>query len=235
MTFSFIPPGSFLMGSPPQEEGRNEAEEGRHRVELTRGFWLSICPVTQAQWLVVMGDDPSYFKGHDRPVEQVSWHDCSAFCQRVGEQVGEQGRLPTEAEWEYACRAGTTTAYYTGDGLAALKRAGWCSYDGETLSAEQTRPVGQFEPNAWGLYDLHGNVFEWVADWFAVYPEGDVTDPFSGGGGTFRVLRGGCWGNAPEDCRSAYRGKSLYFPEGNDSERSHYLGFRVLLCPREAG
>jgi len=156
MKFSFIPPGSFLMGS-PQDEMEGEGEEYLvfyrttyevlHRVTLTRGFGLCIYPVTQAQWLWAPGDQPSYYKGNTRPVESVSWDDCIGFCNRLTERIGERFRLPTEAEWEHACRAGTTTAYYSGNGLEALKGAGWCSYDGKIRKAS-TRPVGQFEPNA---------------------------------------------------------------------------------------
>src|SRR3954463_1058768 len=162
MTFNFIPPGTFLMGSPPDEEGRLD-NEVLHRVTLPRVFWLGISPVTQGQWQAVMGSNSSRFQGDRRPGENVFWDDCVAFCRRLGEKF----RLPTEAEWEYACRAGTMTAYYTGDGVEALKRAGWGS-------AEGTRPVGQFEPNAWGIFDMHGNVLEWVADWFGAYPNTDV-------------------------------------------------------------
>jgi uncharacterized protein (TIGR02996 family) len=136
MTFHFIPPGSFLMGSPPHEQERS-ATEVLHRVTLTRGFWLGTYPVTQAQWLAVMGSNPSKFQGDDRPVEQVSWDDCVALCERLGEEF----RLPTEAQWEYACRAGTTTAYYTGDGVEALKRAGWCRYDQKAARAKETSPT----------------------------------------------------------------------------------------------
>src|SRR5262249_26033532 len=134
MTFSFIPPGSFLMGSGPVQRG----------VKLTEGFWLAIQPVTQKQWRAVTRKRPSRVKGADRAVERVSWEDCKDCCARMGEKTNRRFRLPTEPEWEYACRAGTTTAYYTGQGLEALQRAGWCSYDGTNFSARETKAVGGF-------------------------------------------------------------------------------------------
>jgi formylglycine-generating enzyme required for sulfatase activity len=170
---------------------------------------MGVYPVMQAQWLAVMGSNPSYFKGTDRPVDSVSWENCVVFCERLGQRF----RLPTEAEWEYACRAGTSTAYYTGDGLDALKRAGWCSYDGTLGSGMETRPVGQFEPNAWGLYDMTGNVWEWCLD-----KRGD-----------YRVLRGGSWCGTPRNGRSA--DKVL---DRADYRYSH-IGFRILLCPDDQG
>jgi uncharacterized protein (TIGR02996 family) len=225
MTFSFIPPGSFLMGSPESEEWREDLES-RHRVTLTRGFWLGVYPVTQAQWLAATGVNPSKFKGDgrpveklpagptggsrliprecradERPVETVSWDDCQDFLTRLGLRA----RLPTEAEWEWACRAGTTTAYHTGDGTEAMKRAGWCSFGTDYGSGKRTRPVGRFEPNAWGLFDLHGNAWEWCSDWYEPYPEGEVTDPRGGDGGSYRVCRGGSWISYPKFCRSACR------------------------------
>jgi uncharacterized protein (TIGR02996 family) len=204
MTFSFIGPGTFVMGSPPDEEQR-QSDEVPHLVTLTAGFWLGITPVTQAQWTAVMGSNPSRFKGPDRPVETVTWNDCQQFCSRASTRTGQAFRLPTEAEWEYACRAGTATPYYTGKGLDALQQAGWCSYDGRSGSAQQTKPVGQLLPNAWGLYDMHGNVLEWCADRFGAYPAEDVTDPRGPEEGEERVHRGGGWYSRPWRCRAALR------------------------------
>src|SRR5262249_9745907 len=133
----------------------------QHRVTL-RAFYLGIYPVTQAQWDAVMASNPSHFKGPDRPVESVPWDDCEAFCRKLTELTGHLCRLPTEAEWEYACRAGTTTAYSFGD-KAKLGEHGWY----EANSGGQTQPVGKQKPNAWGLYDMHGNVWEWCQDWYA--------------------------------------------------------------------
>jgi formylglycine-generating enzyme required for sulfatase activity len=222
MKLAWIPPGTFLMGSPPGEDGRND-DETQHRVTLTRGFYLGIHPVTQSQWQTVMGNNPSRFKGDSLPVENVSWDDCQEFCQRLGDRTGRRFRLPTEAEWEYACRAGTTPAYHTGDGQEEAKRVGWWS-EGKWGSAGQTRPVGQFEPNAWGLRDMHGNVWEWCADLYAPYPNGEVTDPINTSDGDDRVLRGGSWFNGPKYSRSAHRYKRVaHF-------RLNSIGCRVCLC-----
>jgi uncharacterized protein (TIGR02996 family) len=211
MTFRFIPPGSFLMGSPEGEEGRDD-EEYLHPVTLTEGFWLGIYPVTQAQWKVVMGANPSRFPGDDRPVENVSLADSQAFCRKLGDRFD----LPLEAQWEWACRAGTTTAYSTGDGAEAMKQAGWCSYDGDWGPAQETKPVGRHVPNAWGLYDMHGNVWEQCRDAFVDFQTGRI--------GYGRVVRGGAWYlNLPE-CRSAFRvGVN---PDRPDSG----VGFRVCLA-----
>src|SRR5262249_54875901 len=159
---SWIPAGRFLMGSPETEPGRY-ANEVQHRVALTRGFWLATAPVTQVQWQAVMGSSPSLHKGYGLPVETVSWEDCGAFCRRWSERTGERCRLPTEGEGEYACRAGTTTAYHFGQTLGTAqanfgrRHGSWCP-DG--ILREQTTRVGRFPPNAWGLHDLHGNVWE---------------------------------------------------------------------------
>jgi uncharacterized protein (TIGR02996 family) len=225
MTFSFIPPGSFLMGSPEDEEGRRD-EETPHRVTLTRGFWLGTTPVTQAQWTAVLLNNPSYFEGEDLPVEVVSWEDGQEFCRQVSQRVGKRCRLPSEAQWEYACRAGTTTPFAFGDTLSTYQ----ANYDGHFtygkgargVYRERTTPVGCFPPNAWGLFDMHGNVWEWCADGYGAYQEMDSTDP------TFRdeparVLRGGSWCVPPKMCRSAFRGR-------NDPDyRTGNFGCRVLL------
>jgi formylglycine-generating enzyme required for sulfatase activity len=173
MKFAWIPPGTFTMGSPNTEEGRQKWEV-QHKVTLTRGFYMGVYPVTQKQWHEVMGGNPSNFKkGDNYPVEMVSWEDCQKFVKKLSEREGQEYRLPTEAEWEYACRAGTTTTYYTGDDENALDRAGWYSKN----SGKVTHPVGQKEANKWGLYDMHGNVYQWCADWYGDYPQGDDKDP----------------------------------------------------------
>ena len=164
MTFSFIPPGTFLMGSPPQEEGRQD-DEVRHRVTLTRGFWMAVYPVTQAQWVAVMGGNPSRFKGDDPPVEQVSWDDCQAFCERLDDKTGLRSRLPTEAEWEYACRAGATTAFSFGEAEGLLERYAWYLPNAEL----RAWPVGHKRPNDLGLFDVHGNVSTWCQE-ASTYP-----------------------------------------------------------------
>ena len=213
-----IKPGSFLMGSPASEEGRWD-DEIPHKVTLTRGFWMGATPVTQTQWKLVMGHIPSYFHGDDLPVEEVSWDDAVAFCNRLSQMDKRRYRLPTEAEWEYACRAGTTTAYYTGDTETALGEAGW--YHGN--SGNTSHPVGQKQPNAWGLYDMLGNVFQWCGDWYGDYPDSDATDPTGADSGENRVIRGGSWSDDPATCRCADR--SDYSPD----RRYYSFGFRVVL------
>jgi len=224
MRFAWCPPGTFLMGSPDSERGRSSDEGPQHRVMLTQGFYLSVHQVTQAQWQAVMGSNPSYFEGDTRPVETVSWKDCQKFCRKLGEREGKRYRLPTEAEWEYVCRAGTATEYCSGNGLKALRKVGWCSYDGDIGSAEETKPVGQFQPNAWGLYDMHGNVWEWCQDGKRIYTSGDIKDPKGPDNNQVRVIRGGSWDHVPRGCRAAFRG------DDSPSARDYVAGCRIVLC-----
>jgi uncharacterized protein (TIGR02996 family) len=205
MQLALVPPGSFWMGSDDAEAGRFANEGPRHRVTLTRAFFLGVYPVRQAEWRAVMDGNPSHRQADDHPVENVSWNDCQDFCQRLSRKEGRLYRLPSEAEWEYACRAGTSTAYWSGDDLPALKKAAWSSYDGIRCSAGGTRPVGQFAPNPFGLYDVHGNVLELCHDRLGKYPAAPATDPRGGPRGRSRVLRGGGWHNEPCYCRSACR------------------------------
>jgi formylglycine-generating enzyme required for sulfatase activity len=165
MNFVRIPAGSFMMGSPIYEFGRYN-DEKQHLVHITKPFLLSITPVTQGQWQKVMGNNPSYFRGDDNlPVERVSWYDALEFCKKLSKQEGLNYRLP---EWEYDCRAGTTTPFNTGSNtLTNLAN----------YNHNKTTPVGNFPSNDWGLYDMHGNVWEWCNDIYAPYPEGEVTDP----------------------------------------------------------
>ena len=187
------PAGSFSMGSPPGETGRDD-DETQHRVTLTEGFWMAKTEVTQKQWESVMGDNPSYHKGDNLPVESVSWDECMEFCRKTGLQ------LPTEAEWEYACRAGTTGDY---GGAGDLDTMGW--YSGN--SGNETHPVGRKQGNAWGLQDMHGNVWEWCADWYdgGYYAKSPGVNPQGPASGVYRVLRGGCYWSDPRLCRSANR------------------------------
>jgi uncharacterized protein (TIGR02996 family) len=227
MTFAWVPPGTFLMGSPPNEEGRSD-DETQHRVSLTRGFYLGVTPVTQAQWQAVMGNNPSNFKGDDLPVELVSWEDCQAFCEKLAARDGGRYRLPTEAEWEYACRAGTTTPFSFGQTISTDQ----ANYDGNRtygrgrkgVYRQQTTPVGSFPANAWGLSDMHGNVWEWCQDWFGAYPSGDIKDPQDSNNSDARVLRGGSWDDDPRYCRAAFRNGAAPGYRGDD------LGCRVVLC-----
>ena len=197
----WCPPGSFMMGSPSGERDR-DSDETQHRVTLTRGFWLMETEVTQELWKAVMGNNPSSFKGARRPVEEVSWHDAVEFCRKLSRLTGKEWSLPTEAEWEYACRAGTQTAYSFGDYAGKLGDYAWYNKN----SRSRTHPVGQKLANAWGLFDMHGNVYEWCADWYDDYGSGAVVDPTGPADvHSFRVFRGGGWLNNAGYCRSADR------------------------------
>ena len=223
LTVALVPPGVFLMGSPDEEKDRYENESPRHSVTITRPFYLGIYPVTQRQWRARMGDNPSQFRGDARPVESVSWPECQSFCEDVAEKLGRPCRLPTEAEWEYACRAGTSTAFHTGEGHKAMRKAGWCSYRGNSGSARETKPVGMFLPNAFGLYDMHGGVREWCLDDLRRYTKKAQIDPRGGETGSYRVVRGGSWYYSAEDSRAACR-----YSRPVDYHLDYY-GFRVLL------
>jgi formylglycine-generating enzyme required for sulfatase activity len=223
----YVPSGNFQMGSPSNEVGRFESENPQHPVRVGP-FFMGKFLVTQKQWEAVMQTNPSHFKGANRPVEQISWHEASEFCQRLAQKTGKPYRLPSEAEWEYAARAGTTTPFHFGETITAEL----ANYDAthtyasgtKGLYRRETTPVGSFLPNALGLYDLHGNVWEWCADpWHDNY-EGAPTDGRvweSGGDPKYRVLRGGSCGNHPRNCRASDRGRGLsdywYFA----------IGFRV--------
>jgi len=204
--FVYIPPGEFMMGSPKGEPGRGD-DETLQRVRLTRGFYMQTTPVTQEQWKKLMGNSPSYFKGATLPVENVSWNEAVEFCEKLSRNTGKKYRLPTEAEWEYACRAGRDTAYCFGKDSERLEKYAWFNKN----SGGKTHPVAQLESNAWGLHDMHGNVWEWCHR------------------GSGRVVRGGCWGDDARYCRSAIRG-------GHSPDyRSYDLGFRLVLPARSAG
>ena len=223
MNFKLIPSGEFLMGSPESEEGHDD-DESEHRVRITKSFELGVHEVTQEQYEQVMETNWSEFKGPQNPVENVSWEDAVEFCRKLSELSAEKSagyvyRLPTEAEWEYACRAGTKTRYSFGDSDVELGENAWCSEN----SGATTHPVSLKKPNAWGLYDMHGNVFEWCQDWHADYPSAAVTDdPTGPASGSYRVIRGGGWYSSADYCRSAIRVRD--FP----SERNDDVGFRVV-------
>jgi len=211
MTFRWIVPGSFEMGSPASEAERDSDEE-RHHVTLTKGFWMAQYEVTQQDWDAVMGSNASYFKGVRRPVDSVSWVQCQEFIAKLSSRrLSVNYRLPTEAEWEYACRAGTTTPFHFGETITP----GQVNYKGtkpygtaeKGFFRETTGNVGSFAPNAWGLYDMHGNVYEWCQDLTGDYPTEAVTDPTGAPAGETRVLRGGSWSVDAKYCRSAYRGR----------------------------
>ena len=215
MKMVLIPAGKFLMG-----EG-----EDRHEVTLSKPFYVGVTEVTQAQYQAVMGTNPSSFKGETNPVELVSWNDATEFCKKLSEKTRQAVRLPTEAEWEYACRAGTATAFSFGDADSVLGDYAWYSANSDNT----THPVAQKKPNAWGLYDMHGNVWEWCADWYGDYPNGAVTDPQGPASGAYRVLRGGCWHYYPFICRSALRVNS------NPGYRVNHFGFRVVVSVSAPG
>ncbi len=234
----WIPPGEFMMGSPESEEERFGDEGPQHRVELTRGFWMGKYPVTQAQWEAVLGSNPSHFQKKVKtgllssrkvtrptnPVECVSWDACNGFVEELTHRLTHgEFRLPSEAEWEYACRAGSTARYCFGDSEHLLARYAW--YRGN--SGRETHAVGQKRPNAWGLHDMHGNVWEWCQDWYDedYYGRSPARDPENTTKNQHRVLRGGSWNYSPEYCRSAYR---RYF---TPDYRLYYSGFRVVRTP----
>lgn len=236
LTMMKIPSGSFLMGSPDTEPQAYENEQPQHPVTIS-SFCLNQSPITQAQWKAVanfpqvryaLDPDPSKFKGSNRPVERVSWYEAVEFCQRMSQQTGRYYRLPSEAEWEYACRAGTTTPFHFGKKLppelANFNHSNFSLGNNEKLN-QGTTPVGSFQvANAFGLFDLHGNVYEWCADHWHDNYQGAPTDGspwLSDDENTPRLLRGGFWLNYASHCRSAYRNYSL------PQTKSSPIGFRV--------
>jgi formylglycine-generating enzyme required for sulfatase activity len=216
---AFIRPGSFTMGSPANEDGRS-SDEDQVEVTLSQPFWLAKTEVTQAQWEAVMGNNPSSFKGPNLPVENVSWEDAQSFIGKLNEkQILPEGwkfALPIEAQWEYACRAGEKGPYSGG----SLDEVAW--YDGN--SGSKTHEVGLKKANAWGLHDMHGNVYEWCADWYDDTLKGG-TDPTGPSSGDNRVDRGGSWSINASYCRAASRFRG--FP----GLRGDLLGFRPALVP----
>ena len=228
MKFKLIPAGTFIMG-----DARVNKDWTPHEVILTTSFKMGVHEVTQAQYEQVMGVNPSKFKGadypvQDNPVETLSWDDAVEFCRRLTDLPAEKAagnvyRLPAEAEWEYACRAGTTTRYSFGDDDHDSELGDYAWFRGNSDS--ETHPVGSKQPNAWGLYDMHGNVWEWCQDMYVDYPGGSVLEARGATSGSDRVIRGGSWGGTAEICRSASRGGDW------PSLRTSFHGFRVCLSP----
>lgn len=237
MKFRLIPAGTFIMGSPKTEEDRKD-NEVQHEVTISKAFWMGVYQVTQMQYEKVMGTNPSLFQGNEirgsssnHPVELVSWKDAVEFCMKLADLAEEKAacreyRLPTEAEWEYACRAGSTTVFSFGDDSQSLGEYAWF----EDNSNNQTHPVGEKKANAWGLCDMHGNVWEWCSDWYHDYLEGAVCDPVGPRKGSyregrtyFRVGRGGSY------YRDAARGRSAFRIRCPPTVRSSGHGFRVAL------
>jgi len=216
MILARIPAGDFEMGS-----SSYSVETFVHKVTLSTDFWIGQYEVTQEEYRRVMGTSPAAFPGDARPVEQVSWEDAAEFCQRLGTREHKVYRLPTEAEWEYVCRAGGRTAFCYGDDDTRLGEFAW--YDAS--AGWKTHPVGSRKPNVWGIHDMHGNVWEWCMDWYGeeFYSAGAAVDPQGPSTGRYRVLRGGCWFNRPVFCRSGRR--DFNWPTYQD----HGVGFRVVL------
>ena len=240
MKLVLILPGSFRMGSPEEEKGR-EHWETQHQVAISNWYYLGACEVTQDEYEKLTGKRPSAYRGSQKsfgqvgerfrgaknPVNQISWEDAISFCKKLSDlpeekTAGREYRLPTEAEWEYACRAGSKTAYSFGDSVKELPEYAWFGDD-----SEGTHPVGQKKPNKWGLYDMHGNVFEFCQDWFdngnGDYPSVLATDPQGPSTGSTRIDRGGCWRCDAADCRSARRVSAA------STFLNEYYGFRVAV------
>jgi len=225
-TMVYIPNGEFMMGSPKGEEGRHNSQKPQHCVKI-KPFYMGKTPVTQAQWEAVMGGNPSRFQGDKRPVECVSWNDAVKFCEKLSEMTGKSYRLPSEAEWEYACRAGTTTPFHFGKTLTT----DLANYDGNYTYASsskgkyrgETTEVGSFPPNGFGLCDMHGNVWEWCADgWHDNYKDAPSDGSVRlNNSNNYRVVRGGSWNDRPYNARSAFRNKR------SRGDSSYVLGFRV--------
>jgi formylglycine-generating enzyme required for sulfatase activity len=209
MNLVLIPAGKFMMGE----------EKNPHEVTISKPFYMGVTEVTQAQYQAVMGTNTSYFKGATNPVDTVSWNEVADFCKKLSEKTRQAVRLPAEAEWEYACRAGSKTGFCFGDADEGLGDYAWYRAN----SGDTTHPVGQKKPNAWGLFDMHGNVWELCQDRYGGYPKGAVTDPQGPASGAYRVLRGGGWNDIPGYCRSATRYN--YAPD----YRYYIFGFRVVV------
>jgi len=225
MSLKFIKTGSsFLMGA----DSEARADQKPHSVRLTQPFYIGVYQVTNAQWRQLMGVSPGQSKQDAWPVEQVSWHDAAKFCRELSslpeeKRAGRVYRLPTEAEWEFVCRAGSSTAYSFGDEEALLHDYAWFKEN----SGGHAQPVGKKKPNAWGIFDMHGNVCEWCSDWYADYPDDSITDPLGPSEGTDRVLRGGGWDNDAQWCLAAWRNAT------NPSDSADGLGFRIALSQEQ--
>jgi formylglycine-generating enzyme required for sulfatase activity len=252
MKLTLIPSGEFTMGSPDSEDVRSPDFHiaPQHLVRITRPFYMGVYDVTQGQYQRVMGNNPSYFSGNRAqavagqdtsrfPVEQVSWNDAVEFCRKLSNMPKEKAaarsyRLPTEAQWEYACRAGSTTRYYFGDDWSQLGEYAWYI----NHSDSHPHAVGQKKPNAWGLYDMHGNVWQWCLDWYAggYYAESPKDDPTGPATGSCRVFRGGSWRFPAGNCQAGERHIACECPPGGKLSpefRAFDLGFRVCLIPAD--
>ena len=229
---AFIPPGAFRMGSPTSEVDRVNTEGPQIAVTISRGFWMGKFEVSQGEYQSLMNTNPSSFVGDlSRPVESLSWFAATNYCAKLTEQERASGRipsnclyrLPTEAEWEYACRAWNSTRFSYGDDLSYTNLANYAWYLENNGIA--THPVGRKLSNLWGLHDMNGNVWEWCQDWYGAYPGGSAIDPQGPAGGLYRVIRGGGWSSSAQACRSAVRAITPRLNGGN------FIGFRVVLSP----
>lgn len=221
MELVLIPPGSFRMGGDKKLEQAEDHETPRHIVKISQTYFLGKYEVTQIQWSEIMNNNPSEFVDDKRPVESVSWNDVKVFIQKLNtKEETNKYRLPTEAEWEYAARAGSESSYAFGSDTIMLSQYAWYRKN----SGGKTHPVGQLNPNVWGLYDMHGNVHEWCQDWFdrKYYSQSASNAPLGPSTGLAKALRGGDWGSEDWYCRSASR--SLSSPD----RRSNRLGFRLV-------
>jgi formylglycine-generating enzyme required for sulfatase activity len=238
MKLALISPGEFMMGGSLGDKDADPIEEMPHEVRITKPFYLGVHQVTQEQYEHVVGENPSMFRGRFRPVEHLRWQDAVEFCRRLSELPAEQGagrvyRLPTEAEWEYACRAATTTRFNTGDSLDA-SHACFAEFNATDGLSKPTKPVGSYPANPWGLHDMHGNVWEWCSDWFSREYYGDITisDPQGPAAGSYHVLRGGAASSVSGLCRSSSRGEAMKDGPSYDHKNAIAwygdLGFRVV-------
>jgi len=230
MKLVLIPPGEFMMGSPSNEKYRARDEGPQHRVKITEPFYMGVTEVTQEQWQTVIDSDPWSGEVHggrskDGAANYISWNEATEFCRKLSQKTGQTVRLPTEAEWEHACRAGSTTAYCFGDSAHRLGEYAWYEDNAEDAGKDYPQRGAEKKPNAWGLYDMHGNVWEWCQDWYesGYYGKSPASDPPGAASGNSRVLRGGCWSDRSSSCRLANRNYTT------PTDTLTLYGFRVVV------
>ncbi len=218
--FALVEAGTFTMGGTPEMQNPDNDEKPTYQVTLTKDYYIGKTEVTQALWKAVMdGENPSSFKGDNKPIEQVSWYECQTFVSRLREATGKNFRQPTEAEWEFAARGGNKSKHYQYSGSDNIDEVAWYSSN----SDEETHDVAKKKPNELGLYDMDGNVSEWCHDWYGPYSSGHQYNPAGPARGSYRVNRGGSWYNDAKDCRSSFRGSAT------SDYRDDVIGFRLVL------
>jgi formylglycine-generating enzyme required for sulfatase activity len=227
-----IPAGQFMMGSPPDERDRSNNESPQHLVRISKPFYMALTPVTQRQWKAVMRQFPTASGkfvqiNDDNAMGMISWVDANEFCRRLSVKTRQTVKLPTEAQWEYACRAGSQTRFYYGDDPDASHLSEYAWFDKNIADQQYPHPVAQKKPNAWGLYDMHGNVNQWCADYLGPYPVRPVSDPTGPGSGTFHVFRGGSFMTGAKLCRDAARNRNIATRRIIDN------GLRIIVIPRQ--